>query len=63
MGTQEWEQAWMDGDVMEGQGMVEDVTFHDSHRGVTRVRTWRYNDGDAKASQGKDEDRKPGSQT
>jgi hypothetical protein len=50
--------AWTDGDVMEGQGMADDVIFHDSCRDVTRVRTWHDEDGDAKAWQGEDEDGK-----
>jgi hypothetical protein len=61
MGTQEWEWAWMDSDAMEGQGIVEDATFHDSDSDVTRARTWRDEDGDAKAWQGEDQDRKAGS--
>jgi hypothetical protein len=52
------EPAWTDGDVMEGQGMADDVIFHDSCRDVTRVRTWHDEDGDAKAWQGEDEDGK-----
>jgi hypothetical protein len=62
MGTQEWEQAWTDSDAIEGQGMAQDATFHDLDRDVTRARTWCHEDGDAKAWQGEDEDRKAGSQ-
>jgi hypothetical protein len=62
MGTQDREQAWTDSDTMEGQGMVEGMTFHDSDRDVTRARTWHDEDGDAKAWQGEDEDGKARSQ-
>jgi hypothetical protein len=47
--------------MMEGQGVAEDMTFHDLDRDVTRARTWHDEDGDAKAWQGEDEDGKPGS--
>jgi hypothetical protein len=40
-----------------GQGMVGDVTFHDSDRDLTRTRTWPNEDRDTKACQDEDEDR------
>jgi hypothetical protein len=38
------------------------MTFHDSDRDVTRLGTWRIEDGDIKAWQGKDQDREAGNQ-
>jgi hypothetical protein len=43
---------------MEGQGVAEDATFHDSNRDVAGMRTWRDKDRDAKAWQDEDKDRK-----
>jgi hypothetical protein len=51
-----------DGDVMEGQGMAGDMTFHDSVRDVTRAGTGHDEDGDAQAWQGEDKDREAGTQ-
>jgi hypothetical protein len=48
------------GDVMEGQGLAGDATFHDLDRDVTREWTWPNGDGDAKAGQGEDENREAG---
>jgi hypothetical protein len=50
-----------DSDMMEGQGVVGDGTFHDSDRDVTSAGTWHDEDGDTKAWQGKDKDREAGS--
>jgi hypothetical protein len=46
--------------MVEGQGMVGEVTFCDSDRDVTRVGTRHDENSDAKAWQGKDEDRGAG---
>jgi hypothetical protein len=37
------------GDMTEGQGIMEDMTFHDSGRDMSRPGTWRDEDGDVKA--------------
>jgi hypothetical protein len=49
-----------DGDAMEGQGAMEDATFLDSDRDVTRVGTRHNKDRDVKVWQGGYEDREAG---
>jgi hypothetical protein len=51
-----------DDDVIEGQGIVEDVTFHNSDRGIARAGTWHDEERDMKVWQAKDEDREVGNQ-
>jgi hypothetical protein len=45
---------------MDGQGMVGDITFHDSDMDMARVGTLHDEDWDAKAWQDEDEDMKAG---
>jgi hypothetical protein len=49
-----------DSNVMEWQGMVGDMTFHDADRDVTRAVIEDDEDWDAKAWQDEDEDREAG---